>query len=133
LPDHQFLPTADSRLFHFLPKPIRRTYATQAVGYFLADDTSLNNLVSRQHVVVYLELLGQAFALDVEDEAIIKQVTELYKQWILSDKRPGPMKEDEQYFWVVRLAILRFMFDMKLKPFFGPAGNVYAYFAIVHT
>jgi hypothetical protein len=88
------------------PKAIRRGLASQIVPHLLADVMfAQESFTTKQHLVVVLEVLGQSFALDVEDAPLIFQVADLYKRWFLLDSRPNPMKENEDFFYVVRLAI----------------------------
>ena len=92
----------ESGIFLGFPKPIRRDLASQVVTHLLSDELAFSTLTSRQHVTVTLELLGQAFGLDVSDEKIISQVTELYRKWILTDNKPTPMRDDVEHYIVVR-------------------------------
>jgi len=94
--------TLESGIFLGFPKPIRRDLASQVVGHLLSEELSYSTLSSRQHVTVTLELLGQAFGLDVSDEKIISQVTELYRKWLLTDNKPGPLRDDVEHYLVVR-------------------------------
>lgn len=55
-----------------------------------------------------LELLGQAFGLDVSDEKIISQVTELYRKWLLTDNKPAPLRDDVEFYLVVRITMTFF-------------------------
>lgn len=71
--------------------------------HLLSDELAFSTLTSRQHVTVTLELLGQAFGLDIADEKIISQVTELYRKWLLTDNKPTPMRDDVEHYIVVRL------------------------------
>jgi hypothetical protein len=72
------------------------------VNHLLQDEKAVDTLSSRQHVTVTLELLGQAFGLDVSDEKIISQVTELYRRWLLTDAKPTPFRNDVEHYIVVR-------------------------------
>lgn len=95
-------PGSESGIFLGFPKNIRRDLASQVVQYLLTDELAFTTLTSRQHVTVTLELCGQAFGLDVADEKIISQVTELYRRWLLTDNKPAPMREDVEHYIVVR-------------------------------
>jgi hypothetical protein len=93
---------ADSKVFFPFPKVIRRGLAAQIVPHLLADVMfAQESFPTKQHLTVILEVLGQAFALDIEDAPLILQVADLYKRWFLSDSRPTPMKEDEDFFFLV--------------------------------
>ena len=93
----------ESGIFRGFPKPIRRDLASQVVTHLLSDELAFSTLTSRQHVTVTLELLGQAFGLDIADDKIISQVTELYRKWLLTDNKPTPMRDDVEHYIVVRL------------------------------
>lgn len=73
----------------------------QIASHLVQDETAAVKLSSRQHVIVVMEILGQAFGLDVADEKIIHLVTELYRRWILTDSKPQPIKDDEEFFFIV--------------------------------
>lgn len=110
-------PNPESGIFLGFPKPIRRDLASQVVTHLLSDELAFSTLTSRQHVTVTLELLGQAFGLDIADEKIISQVTELYRKWLLTDNKPTPMRDDVEHYIVEMMKHFSLLFTPR------PTGN----------
>lgn len=103
-----FFSLAETGIFLGYPKNIRRDLASQVVSHLLQDEKAFTTLTSKQHVTVTLELLGQSFGLDISEDKLISQVTELYKKWLLTDSKPTPMREDVEFYIVVCLDLFDF-------------------------
>eukprot|EP01114_Cavostelium_apophysatum_P000081 TRINITY_DN1007_c0_g1_i5.p1 TRINITY_DN1007_c0_g1~~TRINITY_DN1007_c0_g1_i5.p1 ORF type:complete len:802 (-),score=236.83 TRINITY_DN1007_c0_g1_i5:97-2502(-) len=88
----------NSSVYLEFPAATRKILAAQTAGFLLKDTTDQNILSSPNHVYNVLEILGQGFSLPLEDAETIESVTELYKRWLLSNKRPSPIDTDEQPF-----------------------------------
>jgi len=105
-----------SHILRDFPLAVRRTLVEQVVTHLLRPDTSPTVLSSKAHVVYALETCGQGFGLPIEDEAIILQVIELYRSWILEARKPPPVTQDRQFFLRVMLKHYSLLFRYRTDP-----------------
>eukprot|EP01117_Protostelium_nocturnum_P004630 TRINITY_DN1681_c0_g1_i1.p1 TRINITY_DN1681_c0_g1~~TRINITY_DN1681_c0_g1_i1.p1 ORF type:complete len:1130 (-),score=354.28 TRINITY_DN1681_c0_g1_i1:51-3440(-) len=93
-------PDADSRVFLDFPISSRMLLAAHTSAYYLKDTSDVNCLATPTQIHVALEAMGQGFGLPIDDfYDTIESVTELYRRWLLGEKRPKAMDLEEQIFY----------------------------------
>lgn len=71
------------------------------VSHLLKEESGQKDLTSRQHIIVMMEIIGQAFGLDISDEPVIKMCIQIYRNWLLDGPKPPLIDEDKDFFVIV--------------------------------
>jgi hypothetical protein len=88
----------ESNILKDFALPVKRVIVQQVVTFLLDNSNGSVLLTSPTHVHWAMEVIAQGFTLPIEDEDIIKQCIEIYRNWALEGKRPPAIDLEFQFF-----------------------------------
>ncbi|GLE04540.1 hypothetical protein PINS_up013495 [Pythium insidiosum] len=111
--------SADSHVLKKFSEKCQRTLCSMVVGFLTADNVDVADVLpSGHHIRWSMEIIGQSFALSLEDADVIAGAIRLYEQWLgvdaaakTKDKRPSCMQKVEQTFIQDLLAQMTLLFE----------------------
>ena len=127
---------SESNILQNFPLSVRKILVSEVSSFLLQPSTPLNLLSSRSHILWVLETCGQGFRLPIEEDEVISNVTELYRQWILDQKkRPPSMTKDFQFFLQIMLKqysqLFQYRTDVVLEKHAHLCSNVLNIFQMI--
>ncbi|KAJ5068671.1 hypothetical protein M0811_02614 [Anaeramoeba ignava] len=81
------------------PREVQRGIEGLVVEVLLDPDKSEEILTSTFHIKWVIEIIGQSFALPIEDHPIISNGIELYSRWLMGKAVPTAFIENQNYFF----------------------------------
>ncbi|KAJ0394926.1 hypothetical protein P43SY_003145 [Pythium insidiosum] len=111
--------SADSHVLKKFSEKCQRTLCSMVVGFLTAENVDVAEVLpSGHHIRWSMEIIGQSFALSLEDADVIAGAIRLYEQWLgvdaaakTKDKRPSCMQKVEQTFIQDLLAQMTLLFE----------------------